>query len=99
MLERTFRYGGAVRSGAGIRMRRGLLLSALALAVLCMHHLALAPHPAGMACHQTVLAGTSWSPDVDPPSALSADGPATGSGHDMLHPCLAVLGTAGWLLL
>jgi hypothetical protein len=80
-------------------MRRGLLLWALALAVLGMHHLALAPHPAGMACHQPVLAETQAGVLLDPPSAMSADEPAPGAGHDMLHVCLAVLNVAGWLLL
>lgn len=100
--------------GTGMRLRHGLLLCVLALAVLGMHHLALAPHTTS--CHQPVPPTTASASHMGgpsghasgvleagmltkPPSAHSAGGPATGTGHDLMHLCLAVLTAAGWLLL
>jgi len=89
---------------SGRRIRHGLLLCALALAVLGMHHLALGPQPAG--CHQPAPlsmtshdGGSNAGVLVDAPSARPSGGPATDHGHDLLHMCLAVLNAAAWLLL
>lgn len=109
----VFRYRGAVRSGAGIRIGRWTLLCTLALAVLGMHHLA----SQQMACHKPipVSAPTTHSHTpasgmsdltavvsavvADAPSAQSSDGPASGASHDMMHLCLAILSATVWLLL
>jgi hypothetical protein len=55
----------------GVRLPRSLLLCALTLAVLGMHHLALAPHSTGTACHS---AGAPTPPmsGVDAPDPLAS---------------------------
>jgi hypothetical protein len=76
-----------MRPGVSMRIRQGLLLCALVLAVLGMHHLALAPDDAApRLCHQPAA-----------PSSGPAD--STGTGHDLMHPCLAILGASAWLFL
>jgi hypothetical protein len=88
-----------------MRLQQGLLLCVLALAVLGMHHLALAPHQ--MSCHQPAApssgpAGSTASGSsvvIASPSIQSSDGPATGTGHDLMHLCLAILSTGAWLFL
>jgi hypothetical protein len=69
--------------------RRGLLLCALALAVLGMHHVAFGQHESPHETHGAVIT-MSTSPSDD-------TGPDT--GHDLMHLCLAVLSAAGGLLL
>jgi hypothetical protein len=69
-----------------MRIQQGLLLCALVLAVLGMHHLVLAPDDAApQLCHQ--------------PAAPSSGAPATDTGHDLMHPCLAILSAGAWLFL
>jgi hypothetical protein len=91
-----------------------LLLCVLALAVVGMHHLALAPHETAFhqaAPHQPIsamsvdstahtsgAAATVIEPG-GPPTVQSADSPATGAGHDLMHLCLAILSAATWLVL
>jgi hypothetical protein len=84
-------------------MRHGLLLCALALAVLGMHHLALGPQQAG--CHQPEPVATSpggganLGANLGAPAARPSGAPATDNGHDLLHLCVAILNAAAWLLL
>jgi hypothetical protein len=67
-------------------VQRLLLLCALALGVVSMHHVALATSH-HEPCHETH-------------ATVTPAGPQAGSGgHDMLHPCLAVLHPAGGVLL
>lgn len=89
-----------------------MLLCMLALAVLGMHHLALAPQE--MACHEPIavsaptthshtssgastMTGVVWLAGA--PTATSSDGPASGTSHDMMHLCLAILSATAWLFL
>jgi Family of unknown function (DUF6153) len=82
----------------GRQVRQVLLLCALALGVVGMHHLA-AP-PDGMShgsCHET----HAETPVAAP---LASADCGTGAGHGLLHLCMAVLGGSvllllGWLLL
>jgi hypothetical protein len=97
-------HRGRLRSDLGRRTQRLLLLCALALSIIGMHHLALSSHCPPQV---TVLAGAH----AGPPTATSLSAPAAearpaddqptdGTGHDMLlHLCLAVLCAAGGLLL
>ncbi|MET8849895.1 DUF6153 family protein [Amycolatopsis sp. NPDC004625] len=77
------------------RVQRVLLLCALALGVVAMHHVGMADAAGGTAIHAMA--------DPGPPAAT---GSGSGSGdhdpgglHDVLHLCLAVLCAAGALLL
>jgi hypothetical protein len=72
-------------------MRRWLLLCVLALAVIGMHHVA--SGTSGPCPPETVISAATT------PQAYSAYEPTTCSGHDLLHLCLAVLGTAAGVLL
>jgi hypothetical protein len=72
--------------------RRGLLLCALALAVLGMHHVAFGHHESPHETHGAVIA-MSTSP-TQPSEDTGSD-----TGHDLMHLCLAVLSAAGGLLL
>jgi hypothetical protein len=75
---------------SGVRLRRWLLLCALALAVIGMHH---------------VASGTGGPCTPDTASAIhsthlpEASGQTPCPSHDMLHMCLAVFVTAGGVLL
>lgn len=89
-----------MRAGSG-RQARWLLLCALALAVVGMHHLALAPHEATPdGTHATAMMSVAGAPADAPvaPRIDSATYPATGAGHDLMHLCLAVLFSTGGLL-
>jgi hypothetical protein len=55
----------------GVRLPRSLLLCALTLAVLGMHHLALAPHSTGTACH-SAGAPTPQMSGADAPDPLAS---------------------------
>ncbi|MFL6121527.1 hypothetical protein [Actinophytocola sp.] len=86
------------------RTRQLLLMCALALSVIGMHHVPLSPHctphvtmsagthAAGTAVSETMIHAVAAAPDAQPNSD-------SGTGHDMLHLCLAVLWAAGGLLL
>ncbi|MFJ9779107.1 DUF6153 family protein [Amycolatopsis sp. NPDC101161] len=81
------------------KVQQVLLLCALALGVVAMHHVGMANAAGGTAMHAMSAPG---------PQAATAP-PETGSGehdpgmpgglHDVLHLCLAVLCAAGALLL
>lgn len=71
---------GDGRSGTTSRVRRILLLCALTLSVLGMHHVAAPPQETGHAA--VVMESTVAAP---------ADDPGHGPGHDLLHLCLVVL--------
>jgi hypothetical protein len=80
-------------TSAGRRVRQGLLLCALAFAVLGMHHVAFgqpgtAPEPHSGGTHAAVMA-TGTGPTQ----------PSDDSGHELMHLCLAVLSAAAGLLL
>jgi Family of unknown function (DUF6153) len=81
------------------KVQRVLLLCALAVGVVAMHHVGMATAAGGTAMHAM---------SVSAPQVVTAP-PETGSGehdpgmpgglHDILHLCLAVLCAAGALLL
>ena len=79
-----------------------LLMCALALSVIGMHHVPLSPH---CTPHVTMSAGTHTASTPASEALISAVAaapnarPSGDSGHDMLHLCLAVLWAAGGLLL
>lgn len=75
-----------MRPSTASRARRVLLLCALALAVLGMHHVALPPHE------------TVHSVMAEPMTQPSG-GTETGMEHDLLHLCLVVLCAAAAFLL
>ena len=83
------------------RARQILLLCALTLSVLGMHHVALPPHQPG---HAVMAAEPVQGPpampmtDVDP-ATQPAGGSGNGTGHDLLHLCLVVLCAAAVFLL
>jgi hypothetical protein len=75
-----------MRASRGRRVRRLLFLCALVLGVVGMHHVALGTSH-DVPCHEVHAAATP------------AGSHAGSGGHDMLHPCLAVLHPAGGVLL
>jgi hypothetical protein len=86
-----------MRSGTASRARQILLLCALTLSVLGMHHVALPSHDTGHAAAAETMATpamASTNPAVQP-----ADDSGTGMGHDLLHLCLVVLCAAAVFLL
>jgi hypothetical protein len=89
----TVRYGGAMQSGTGRRGRQTLLLL-LVLLVIGMHHAPLVSHCASTMSAEVMSAVSAEQPEVQP-----SDNHCTDMGHDMVHPCLAVLWTIGGLLL
>jgi hypothetical protein len=82
----------ATWTSTGRRVRQGLLLCALALAVLGMHHVAFGQHESPHETHGAVMA-TSTNP------TQPSDDSGSGTGHELMHLCLAVLSAAGGLLL
>jgi hypothetical protein len=88
--------------GIGARARQWLLLCGLALAVVGMHHVPLAPHDtvvhsmAGETHAATLMAPATVAGPLE--MFLSSDS-GTGMGHDMPHLCVAVLCAAGGLVL
>jgi hypothetical protein len=88
-----------MRSDMGRRTRQVLLLCALALSVIGMHHVPMSPHVT-----MSVAAHTAPTPEAMTPTAVAvpavqpADDSGTGTGHDLLHLCLVVLGATGGLL-
>lgn len=84
-----------MRTSTGKRVRQGLLLCALALAVLGMHHVAFGQH--GTA-HEPPSGGTHAGAMSTGPAQPSDDS-GSDTGHELMHLCLAVLCAAGGLLL
>jgi hypothetical protein len=90
----------------GRRTQRLLLLGALVLSIIGMHHLVLSPdrtpHVTMSAAANAVAPAAMSLSRAATPEASSADDHATGGlGHDMMlpHPCLVVLCAAAKLLL
>lgn len=83
------------------RVRQVLLLCALTLSVLGMHHVALPSHgtgPSAMAGESMTIATAPAMTSMTPAAQPSGDC-GTGMGHDLLHLCLVVLGAAAVFLL
>jgi hypothetical protein len=81
------------------KVRQVILLCALAVGVLAMHHVSLSH---GMSDAASAV-GTHVAPGSGPEMADSAPGGGSGEHHpnglhDLLHLCLAVLGAAAALL-
>lgn len=93
-----------MRAASGSRVRRWLLLCALALGVIGMHHVTLAPHDAAV-CDTTITMPMASDAPANPPEFVFSGGCGSDMGHDLMHLCLAVLGAAGgfallaWLLM
>jgi hypothetical protein len=89
-----------MRASTGTRLRHWLLLCALVLAVVGMHHVALAPHGTSHAApsSEAHVAAMPAAP-AGLSEALTSSDPTTDGGHDLLHLCLAVLAATGGLLL
>jgi hypothetical protein len=84
----------------GMRARQWLLLCGLALAVVGMHHVPLAPHHATLQPAAAGIHAAEMLPaPADLPEARSPSDSGTGVGHDLLHLCLVVLSATGGLLL
>jgi hypothetical protein len=89
-----------------MRVQQWLLLCALALAVVGMHHVPLAPHTMSHdSAHTAAVMPTTATTPAELPEIHSPAGPASGAGHDLMHLCLAIMGAAGgfvllaWLLM
>ena len=90
------------------KVQQVVLLCALAVCVVAMHHFSVAAGMPGAAVDTATHAMSEAAPDVVGPDVV-APPPVAGSGehdpgmpsgmHDMLHLCLAVLCAAGALLL
>ena len=81
------------------KVRQVLLLCALAVGVVAMHHVGMANAAGGTTMHAMAAAGPQV---VTAPAETSSGGhdPGMPGGlHDVLHLCLAVLCAAGALLL
>jgi hypothetical protein len=88
-----------MRTGTASRARQILLLCALTLSVLGMHHVALPPHATGhSAAAAESMATMATSASMHPTAQPSGDS-GTGMGHDLLHLCLVVLCAAAVFLL
>lgn len=86
-------YGDGVKALTGSRLRKWLLLCALAFALVGMHHIPTAPCDS----HAAAVSHAAEQPEPEPCHTPE-------SGHDLLHLCLMVLGfvagiTLAWLLL
>lgn len=89
-----------MRPGTALRARQVLLLCALTLSVLGMHHVALPPPGAGHStAAESMTSMTAPAMEGMAPVAQPSDDSGTGMGHDLLHLCLAVLGAAAVFLL
>jgi hypothetical protein len=78
--------------------RQILLLCALTLSVLGMHHVALPPHETAHSVMAAESMATPAMTDMSPAAQPSGDS-GTGMGHDLLHLCLVVLCAAAVFLL
>jgi hypothetical protein len=77
-----------------------LLLCALALSVIGMHHVPLSPHVTMSVEAHAAPEATSRVVAAMPEATSPAVSSGTGMGHDLLHMCLAVLwATGGFLFL
>jgi hypothetical protein len=76
-----------------------LLLCALALSVIGMHHVPLAPHGTSHATMSAQAMPASMTVAPVLPEVQPSGDHGTGTGHDLLHLCLVVLGAAGGVLL
>lgn len=102
----SLQYRYITRSDLSRRTRQVLLLCALALSVIGMHHVPLSPHVTmSVETHAAAMpAPHAESPAIVAPQAQLTGDSGTGMGHDLLHMCLAVLHAAGgfvflaWLL-
>jgi disulfide bond formation protein DsbB len=99
-----------MRSGTASRARQILLLCALTLSVLGMHHVALPSHEVGHAAMTAepmpTMATAAMAPATTAPAMASmnpaaqpSDDSGTSTGHDLLHLCLVVLCAAAVFLL
>jgi hypothetical protein len=98
----SFRHRYLVRLDLSRRTRQVLLLCALSLSVIGMHHVPLSPHVTmSVEAHGVAMpAPEAANPVVPTPEARPAGDSGTGTGHDLLHMCLAVLwATGGFLFL
>jgi hypothetical protein len=83
-----------------MRARQWLLLCALVLSVVGMHHVAFTSHCSSHgATTGDSHAAAMPTALADTPVASPSKDPAPGGEHDLLHLCLAVLIAAGGLLL
>ena len=101
MVEDPSATVGGMRTGTASRARQVLLLCALTLSVLGMHHVALPPHETVhsiMAAESMPAMAAPAMTDMDPAAQPSGDS-GTGMGHDLLHLCLVVLCAAAVFLL
>ena len=87
-----------MRSGTGRRVRQLLLLCALALSVIGMHHVPLVSRCAPDLAMSAVVAPVAMV-SIDQPAAQPSGDHCTGMVHDMLHLCLAVLWASALLLV
>lgn len=87
-----------MRSGTASRARQILLLCALTLSVLGMHHVTLPPHETGHSAMAEESMATPVMASMNPVAQPSADS-GTGMAHDLLHLCLVVLCAAAVFLL
>ena len=106
MAAHSFHYRGGMRSGMASRARQILLLCALTLSVLGMHHVALPSHETGHSAMTeepmaTMATSAMTAPEVASmnPTAQPSGDSGTGMGHDLLHLCLVVLCAAAVFLL
>jgi hypothetical protein len=86
-----------MRTGTASRARQILLLCALTLSVLGMHHVALPPHETVHSTMAPAMTGPAMA-STNPTAQPSGDS-GTGMGHDLLHLCLVVLCAAAVFLL
>lgn len=97
----SLQYRYVMRSELSRRTRQVLLLCALALSVIGMHHVPFSPHVTmSVEAHAAAMpAAEATSPIIAAtPEVRPAGDSGTGMGHDLLHMCLAVLYAAGGFL-
>jgi hypothetical protein len=73
-------------------VRQWLLLCALVVSVVAMHHVHASPH--GEPAHMAHMAAMPTAPDGSSKADAPCE-PATGGDHGALHPCPAVLSATG----
>jgi hypothetical protein len=92
---------GGMRSGTASRARQVLLLCALTLSVLGMHHVAPPSHGTGHSAmaEESMTMATAPATTSMTPAAQPSGESGTGTGHNLLHLCLVVLCAAAVFLL